>query len=199
MNAVSKLNICISFLFVLSIADTHREYTWVRLQLKNNTQIWQTVMQIKNRPDHVASRHSNCTLSKIKLTLRYGLHVFLPYFLPSDMWSRFSGKLCCCKWTEYILWILISIFKYSQQCRKCILQSIDGECSNKCATLTSANATCIVQSRICCAAAGGGLLSLSIFLVDFPVRQSVHPHFVAGHFVCHPPCGQLLVDPFGRK
>lgn len=42
-------------------------------------------------------------------------------------------------------------------------------------------------------------MPLSVLLTDFLVRQSIHSDPIAGDFVCHPPCGQLFVDTFGRK
>lgn len=60
---------------------------------KYTSKKWQIVMRIKNRPDRVASKHWSCMWAKIKLTLRYGLHVCSPFYLPSDMCCRFSGKL----------------------------------------------------------------------------------------------------------
>lgn len=42
-------------------------------------------------------------------------------------------------------------------------------------------------------------MSLPILFIDLLVRQSVHSDPVAGDFVCHSTCGQLLADTSGRK
>ena len=132
-------------------------------------------------------------------------HNYLCFWLcTSNIWVNVMFIYFFCI-LENLIFNLILIFIFffipsqKQKRSKCILQSIIGQCSDKCIAFTSTNATITIYTRIFCLAIGRRFLPLFILFNNFLICQSIHSDFIASGFVCNFTCSQLFTHFIGCK